>query len=377
MSVCRSHRGTWLEELSAHLREIVKKLFWLLVIVSLLCACSGKPIQIVKDYQATGVYHRVKPGENLNNIAKAYHIEVQKIIEANNITDPNHIEANSVIFIPNAAQVIDVVPPVDIRRPSASLSSPKAAQSGGLMGNELQQDNRSGLKSPVWVPLIQSGTERASGMSTIRIKPLKIEEHLSDNRRADIKVSVLESGADYSNRPTSRSIEPSYKPSVTSDQTIRSQPGASHENRVEPEHRAKQASLDPETESLQFDRKRFIWPVKGKVVSRFGIQPNGMYYNGITIVAGDGVSVAAAADGTVIYSGALKDYGETIIIKHEDQYATVYTRLGIRKVKMDDRVKQTDLIGHLGKAEEKGAGPRLNFEIRYQNKARNPMFFLP
>ncbi|GAI98726.1 unnamed protein product, partial [marine sediment metagenome] len=53
---------------------------------------------------------------------------------------------------------------------------------------------------------------------------------------------------------------------------------------------------------LRFDRKRFIWPVKGKVVSRFGIQPNGMKYNGINIAAKEGTPVVAAAGGTVIHS---------------------------------------------------------------------------
>jgi lipoprotein NlpD len=102
-----------------------------------------------------------------------------------------------------------------------------------------------------------------------------------------------------------------------------------------------------------------------------------MYYNGITIAAEEDMPVFAAAKGTVIFSGPLKDYGETIIIKHEDHYATVYTRLGQRKVKLDDRVKQAEMIGYVGKGEEKGGGHRFNFEIRYHNKARNPMFFLP
>jgi murein DD-endopeptidase MepM/ murein hydrolase activator NlpD len=132
-----------------------------------------------------------------------------------------------------------------------------------------------------------------------------------------------------------------------------------------------------EERTVRFDRKRFIWPVKGKVVSRFGIQPNGMYYNGIAITTAEHMPVVAAAGGTVIFSGPLKDYGNTIILMHEDHYATVYTHLGQRTVKLDDRVKQSDPIGQMGKSEEKGGAPRLAFEIRYKNKARNPMFFLP
>jgi len=84
----------------------------------------------------------------------------------------------------------------------------------------------------------------------------------------------------------------------------------------------------------------------------------------------------AAASGTVIFSNALKDYGETIIIKHQDSYATVYTNLRSRIVQVDDKVKKGSRIAFLGKTEKK-TEPSLNFEIRHKNKARNPLFFLP
>jgi len=78
----------------------------------------------------------------------------------------------------------------------------------------------------------------------------------------------------------------------------------------------------------------------------------------------------------VIFSALLKDYGETIIIRHEDQYATVYSHLGIRAVRGETRVKKGDRIAFLGKSGDQEE-PYLHFEIRYKNKARNPLFFLP
>jgi lipoprotein NlpD len=130
------------------------------------------------------------------------------------------------------------------------------------------------------------------------------------------------------------------------------------------------------SEVIQFDKERFIWPVKGKVISRFGIQPNRMNFNGIRIAAGEETAVQAAANGTVICSASLKYYGETIIIKHEDNYATVYTHLGTRTIREDTRVRRGDRIAFLGKAGEKEE-PYLYFEIRHKNKAMNPLFFLP
>ena len=303
----------------------------LLIVGSLFPACSGQPIKSIKTFQAKGIYHRVKSGETIYLIARAYNIEVQELAEANNIEDPNRIEADSVIFVPDARQVIDDI-----------MASMK--KSDPLL-----------LKPPVPGVVKRPETQTLSGISTIHIKPGKVVERLPDVLREEKKDTagpVKEMPA----RLAGQVSEPADKPAVARDQ-----------------------SAPPP--SIQFDRKRFIWPVKGKVVSRFGIQPNGMYHNGITIAAGEGMPVVAAAAGTVILSGSLPAYGETIIIQHEDHYATVYTSLGQRKVKIDDRVKQAEMIGRLGKGEGKGEGkggePRLSFEVRYQNKARNPLFFLP
>ena len=139
---------------------------------------------------------------------------------------------------------------------------------------------------------------------------------------------------------------------------------------------AKKKETVEKAEEIQFDKDRFIWPVKGKVVSRFGIQPNKMNFNGIRIAATEEAAVQAAAGGTVIFSAPLKEYGETIIIKHEDNYATVYTHLGTRTVRGDARVKKGDRIAFLGKAGER-VESYLYFEIRHKNKARNPLFFFP
>jgi lipoprotein NlpD len=101
-----------------------------------------------------------------------------------------------------------------------------------------------------------------------------------------------------------------------------------------------------------------------------------MLNNHIRITARDHAPVVAAATGTVIFSAPLRDFGETIIIKHDQQFATVYTNLGSRAVKADSRVKKSEVIGMTGKSEKRGEG-YIDFEIRQNNKARNPLSFLP
>jgi LysM repeat protein len=92
---------------STHPRSRIWKWIILLIVGSLFPACSGQPIKSIKTFRAKGIYHRVKSGETIYLIARAYNVEVQELAEANNIEDPNRIEADSVIFVPDARQVID------------------------------------------------------------------------------------------------------------------------------------------------------------------------------------------------------------------------------------------------------------------------------
>jgi lipoprotein NlpD len=138
----------------------------------------------------------------------------------------------------------------------------------------------------------------------------------------------------------------------------------------------KKKSPAEEKDEVRFEKRRFIWPVRGSVKTRFGIQPNKTYYNWIKIASVAGMKVKAAASGIVIFSAKLKDYGETIIIRHEDNYATVYTHLKKRYVKTDQNIKKGEEIALLGEVDEAGS-VYMNFEVRLKGKARNPLFFLP
>ena len=128
---------------------------------------------------------------------------------------------------------------------------------------------------------------------------------------------------------------------------------------------------------IRIDKGRFMWPLKGPVITRFGIQPSGMKYNGIKIAAKEGASVQAAAAGTIIYASYVKGYGDTLIVKHDENYTTVYAYLKGSVAKKDDRVKKGEKIASVGPSQETGGEPYLYFEIREKNKARNPQFFLP
>jgi len=305
------------------------KLIGLLMAGLVILSCSGYP---VRGDRPRGIYHIVKSGETLSIIARAYQVDPQELAEINNIADPDRIETDRVIFIPDVNQILDDV--MTAVRPAATPSMPG--------------ENKESAKIPKVV---------------LKPEPQKREEAAAQVKRWERPADAL--AKDRTER--SRAAE---KDSVSRRASEKAEKG----DIVDPQLKSKETEGD--AEQLRYDKKRFIWPVRGKVVSHFGIQSNRMYYNGIRIAAGDGTAVQAAADGLVIFSAPLKDYGETIIIQHEEQYATVYTHLGIRTVRGESRVRKGDRIAFLGKVDDQTES-YLHFEIRYRNKARNPLFFLP
>jgi len=141
------------------------------------------------------------------------------------------------------------------------------------------------------------------------------------------------------------------------------------------EQSEKKVTEPPEARKEESHQKgKFMWPAKGKVISTYGPQPNGMFYNGIRIEIKKETAVLAASTGHVIFSAFLKDYGETVIIKHSNDYATVYTHLTRRLVKVDQLVKRGESIAMI--APSPGGASFLDFEIRYRNKAKDPLLFL-
>ncbi len=152
--------------------------------------------------------------------------------------------------------------------------------------------------------------------------------------------------------------------------------GKSMPAKKQDEPKASKDEKAPEQDRIEFDRSRFMWPVKGTIVSRYGIQPNGLKNNGIKIGAQENTPVIAAAAGEVTYSDSLKYYGDTVIIRHDDNFSTVYSSLKGRLVKIGDRVKKGERIALLARSEP-SSQTCLNFEIRQVNKPRNPLFFLP
>ncbi len=76
----------------------------------------------------------------------------------------------------------------------------------------------------------------------------------------------------------------------------------------------------------------------------------------------------------MVFRGRKGGYGNTIIIKHANQYTTLYGHLSKfrSKVKSGSRVRQGQVIGYVGKT-GLATGPHLHYEFRVNGVHRNPL----
>jgi murein DD-endopeptidase MepM/ murein hydrolase activator NlpD len=130
-------------------------------------------------------------------------------------------------------------------------------------------------------------------------------------------------------------------------------------------------------------RGRFVWPVRGDIVKKFGPLGIGQRNDGVDIKAAQGSDVRAAAPGEVVYAGnQVPGFGNLVLIKHSDGWVTAYAHLENVNVQMRQQVAQGQTLGSVGMTGGL-TEPELHFEVRYaptaQDKARpvDPTLVLP
>lgn len=120
---------------------------------------------------------------------------------------------------------------------------------------------------------------------------------------------------------------------------------------------------------------RFAWPLRGTIVARFGAQTGGAQLDGIEIAGREGASIAAAADGDVVYAGAdLPGYGTLVLVRHADNYVTAYGYGRRALVREGQHVRAGEPLAELGARPSGGA--RLLFQVRRGREAVDPLSLL-
>ncbi|MCD4818171.1 MAG: M23 family metallopeptidase [Candidatus Cloacimonetes bacterium] len=141
-----------------------------------------------------------------------------------------------------------------------------------------------------------------------------------------------------------------------------------------------QTNIADDEYSYKFSTEKLIWPVKGDIINKFGLQKSGAYNvstlnNGIDIRAVEGTEVVAVDKGVVAFAEWFTGAGKMVIIDHQNGFFTLYSHNSNILVAKGDNITKNQkiaLTGKTGSTEE----ACLHFEIRKRGNPVDPLHYL-
>jgi Membrane-bound metallopeptidase len=131
---------------------------------------------------------------------------------------------------------------------------------------------------------------------------------------------------------------------------------------------SKQASIAP-IPAKEITGFSFIWPVPSVITytrDQGGVRPIG-----IIITSRPKSKVVASAQGTIAKIGAMRGFGNFVVIMHKKDFYTIYSRLDAIIVKEGQSVPKGTTIGFLS-----DSNPSLHFQINHSGKPLDPLHYL-
>ncbi len=145
---------------------------------------------------------------------------------------------------------------------------------------------------------------------------------------------------------------------------------------AQPEFETASVDAPVETTLPEVGTTKFIWPLRGEIISRYGTTVNGQRNDGINIKAREGEPIRASADGTVVYADDdIEGFGNMAIIQHPGGYLTAYAHASELVIKKGDKIVKGQLIGFVGKTGNVNTA-QLHYSIRKDKQPVDPIGLL-
>jgi len=116
------------------------------------------------------------------------------------------------------------------------------------------------------------------------------------------------------------------------------------------------------------------WPLRGVLYGRFG-KKGKEPHDGIDLAAPSGTPVKTAQEGTVLYAGEQRGYGNIVIVEHANRLITLYAHNRDLRVRTGQKVRRAQVIATVGES-GRTSGPHLHFEVRLDGKPVDPLDYL-
>ena len=167
--------------------------------------------------------------------------------------------------------------------------------------------------------------------------------------------------------------KPAEEPETAADTEEKEPEQTAVQENIPDQSEKPEAVTSEESETESGNEINLIWPATGKIIRQFS--SSSPKSDGIDIQFEKSAEIHAAADGKIIYSAANANFGNMVIIRHNDEFITIYAYLHTILAKEGQMVKQNDVIG-LADATETKQVPMIHFEVRKAAKPVDPMKYL-
>jgi murein DD-endopeptidase MepM/ murein hydrolase activator NlpD len=281
--------------------------------------------------------HVVQSGDTLLAISRIYGVDQSSLARENGLMPPYALKPGQRLTLPGRIDAnLAEMPPQ--QQPSFSAPTAPSASTGGSMSVEELPPTTAPRAPKQQPPKQQPATQSATAPST------------PDTTAPMEEPTTPEAGA-----PAAPQEPP---PKTTAPK------------------QTEMAAIPPEPEPAPRGSERFLWPVKGKIISNFGPKKGGLNNDGINIAAPEGTTVMAADNGVVAYAGnELRGFGNLLLIRHADGWVTAYAHNEKLLVKRGEKVKRGQAIAQIGSTGNVSA-PQLHFEVRKGTDPVDPIKYL-
>ncbi|MCR5723726.1 MAG: M23 family metallopeptidase [Treponema sp.] len=254
--------------------------------------------------------HVVQKGETLYSLSRQYKTTVADICKANNIADGSSVKAGQKLVIPEAGKASEAKP--SVKTSTGSNPAPSQTKEHVVQKGETWY----GISRTYGIAVADLQAANKADASSV----LKAGQKLTIPLGASIASAVAKSASSAAAAKTAPVTAASAKPDV-------------------PDLK----SNDPRSYSAKKGDSSLVWPVKSPSVTYV----NGKV-SGVNLSARKNESVTAIREGTVMFSGLYRGFGNVVFVQSKTGHIYAYTGLGSVRVNKGEYITYGQQLGTAG-----------------------------